>query len=315
MKKFINSILALLLLVIVFYPAALFLWGTCFPSAVRPNLNYPIGISGHQHSRLKEVKTIHSTDILFLGSSLAYRGFDPRIFEANGMTSFNLGSSNQTPIQTNLLLKRYLSQIKPKLIIYEVEPETFSVDGVESALDLLANDQNDLNSIKMALEINHIKVYNTLLYALIRDVSGLNSSFKEPVVKDDDHYISGGFVEKEIHGFKKISYQPKTWTFNQKQLTAFKEVVDLIRKNGIELILVNAPITPSLYESYLNSSEFDHLMSNYSAYNNFNEILSLDDSLHFYDAFHLNQNGVKLFNAKLIELLKENKALSQKLDS
>ena len=40
-------------------------------------------------------------------------------------------------------------------------------------------------------------------------------------------------------------------------------------------------------------------------YYNFNEIIQLDDSLDFYDAHHLNQNGVNKFNAKLKEVLPE----------
>jgi hypothetical protein len=288
----------------------LFLWGEFAPSCFKPNLNYPLGGSGHQYSRLKEAKEINSVDILFLGSSLAYRGFDPRIFQANGIASFNLGSSNQTPVQTKVLLNRYLRQINPKLIIFEVEPETFSVDGVESALDIIANDKNDLYSVEMAFDLNHIKVYNTLIYSLIRDVFGLNSSFKEPIIKGEDKYISGGFVEKEIQFYKKAIYQPKTWKFNETQFIAFNEIIKQIKDAKIKLILVNAPITHSLYKSYVNSSEFDSLMSNKSDYYNFNEILQLNDSLHFYDAFHLNQNGVKLFDDKLIEILQENKALT-----
>ena len=38
-------------------------------------------------------------------------------------------------------------------------------------------------------------------------------------------------------------------------------------------------------------------------YYNFNNIMEVDDSLHFYDAHHLNQDGVELFNEKLIELV------------
>ena len=44
-------------------------------------------------------------------------------------------------------------------------------------------------------------------------------------------------------------------------------------------------------------------MQSYGTYYNFNEMISLDDSLHFYDSHHLNQNGVNIFNAKLIDVL------------
>ena len=49
-------------------------------------------------------------------------------------------------------------------------------------------------------------------------------------------------------------------------------------------------------------------MSTYSKFYNFNEIIDLNDSLHFFDSHHLNQNGVKIFNNKLIELLDINKS-------
>lgn len=306
MKRFLKSIALFAVLLVVFYPAALFLWGMLAPSFIKSNLNYPLAYSGHSFTRFKEVKHVSSVDVLFLGSSLAYRGFDTRIFESDGLSSFNLGSSNQTPVQTKVLLNRYLHQLNPKVIVYEVQPEVFSVDGVESALDILANDQNDLHSVKMALNLNHIKVYNTLLYAFIRDALELNSSFEEPLSKGDDIYIAGGFVEKQMRFYKSASPEPKAWEFNPRQVSAFQEIVSRIKDLGIELILVKAPVTQSLYRSYSNNQEFDHLMRHTSTYYNFNEILSLDDSLHFYDAFHLNQQGVKLFNDKLIKLMSAN---------
>ena len=53
-------------------------------------------------------------------------------------------------------------------------------------------------------------------------------------------------------------------------------------------------------------------MRQYSEYYNFNEIITLNDTLYFYDSHHLNQDGVNIFNKKLIELLNENKARTHK---
>jgi hypothetical protein len=47
-------------------------------------------------------------------------------------------------------------------------------------------------------------------------------------------------------------------------------------------------------------------MRTYGVYYNFNELLELEDELHFYDEDHLNQSGVEIFSAKLIEILFEN---------
>ena len=90
---------------------------------------------GHMYSRISEIKNQEDVDILFLGSSHAYRGFDTRIFLENGYKSFNLGSSAQTPTQTKVLVERYLGSLNPELVIYEVYPKTFTMDGVESSLD------------------------------------------------------------------------------------------------------------------------------------------------------------------------------------
>ena len=53
-----------------------------------------------------------------------------------------------------------------------------------------------------------------------------------------------------------------------------------------------------------NCAEIANLIfNNSSEYYNFNTLLNLEDSLHFYDSHHLNQTGVERFNTKLIEIL------------
>lgn len=307
MKKFIINTFLFLLFASGFYLTTLFIWGRYAPSIVKPNINYKLGAYGHMYSRISEVKNFRDIDILFLGSSHAYRGFDTRIFSKNGYKTFNLGSSAQTPIQTKVLLNRYLNTLNPKTIIYEVYPDTFIFDGVESSLDIIANDNNDLFSFGMALKINNIKTYNTFFYSLICDYLNLNKSFKEPIIKDNDRYISGGYVEKKIDYFKPIKFEKKEIILNQYQLESFSEVVNMLKNKKTRLILVYAPLPKANYKSYTNNHYFDSLMTSYSEYYNFNKIMSLNDSLYFYDEHHLNQNGVDLFNAKLIEILKKAK--------
>ena len=278
---------------------------------LKPNINYKIGSYGHTYSRLSEIKNHGDVDILFLGSSHAYRGFDTRIFLNNGYKSFNLGSSAQTPLQTKVLLKRYLESLNPELVIYEVYPTTFTIDGVESSLDIVSNDKNDLYSLDMALRINNIKTYNTLIYSITRDLLRLNNSFSEPIFKGNDKYISGGYVEKEIGFFQPTQFKKKEIALKDYQLESFSEIVQMVKNKNIELILVYAPISKVNYESYGNNHYFDSIIKNYAEYYNFNEIIDLNDSLHFYDSDHLNQNGVDIFNEKLIELLNKNNVLTK----
>lgn len=301
MKKFLIQIVYFLFFSLLCYVCMLFLWGNIVPEKLRKNLNYRKGGYGHMFSRIEEIHKIKNVDILFLGSSHAYRGFDPRIFLKYGITSFNLGSSSQSPIQTNLLLKRYLDSIHPRLIVYEVYPGTFSSDGVESSLDIIANDRIDFYTAQMALAENHIKVYNATIFALLNQNILHSTDYKEERRKGDDVYIDGGFVERKLSFYKKIKYRNTYWDFNSIQFEYFARNIDLIKSKSIRLLLIQAPITPEKYWSYLNNNEFDDKISSYGAYINYNKELYLDDSLYFYDAHHLNQNGVEVFNNHLVK--------------
>jgi hypothetical protein len=303
MRHFLKLVFSFIPFLAVAYTLLTFFWGTIAPQPLRPNLIYPVNLSGYLCTRLKEVKLVQNIDILFLGSSHAYRGFDTRIFKKNHLETFNLGSSSQTPLQTKVLLTKYLDQLNPKTIIYEVYPYTFSIDGVESSLDLIAHDKNDLNSIKMVLTVNNITVYNSLLYRFIRDPFSFNSSCIESKLDRNNRYIPGGYVEADSSYFQHVDFSKNKWAFNDRQFVIFNDIIKMIKERNIKLILVNAPISVSLYNSYTNNDVFDNKMNSYGIYYNFNKILNLTDSLHFLDSDHLNQSGVQIFNEKLIEII------------
>lgn len=280
------------------------LWGDLVPQSLQENLTYPIGGYGHMFTRLQDVKNETNIDLLIIGSSHAYRGFDTRIFEKEGIKTFNLGSSSQTPIQSELLLERYLNSLSPQIIIYEVYPGILSADGVESAIDIIANDGSDYLSFKMALNINHLKIYNTLLYGFYRDLSGRNSTFREDKRKGDDLYISGGFVQKDLQFFRFTKHASSIWSIRDDQLKSFENIIQMASDRQIKLYLIQAPITKSLYKSIINNTKFDSIMRSYtSTYRNFNNTMQLDDSLFFYDSNHLNQYGVDKFNKEVLKVI------------
>jgi len=306
MNRFLKNVFLFVVVVSVVYPCLVFLSGYLpISNALKMNIKYKLGAYGHLYSRLKEVKQLDgNVDILFLGSSHSYRGFDPRNFK--GKKTFNLGSSAQAPVQTKILLNRYFDKINPKMVIYEVYPSTFVADGVESSLDLIANDKNDFESVKMALELNNVDTYNTLIYAFFADILNLNKKFVEPITKDDDTYISGGYVEKKIKYEKNENFiKNNVWELNKKQIENFEENIAFIQEKKVNIVLVYAPIRKALYNSYTNNSYVDSFMTSYGLpYYNFNQLMQLDDSLDFYDSHHLNQYGVNKFNSKLNGILK-----------
>ena len=115
--------------------------------------------------------------------------------------------------------------------------------------------------------------------------------------------MSGGYVERSISYHHPGAVGSHQLHFREGQLAAFNEITKLLTERGIELYLVFAPITSELYSSYSNYAEFKNLMNHSGHFVDFNEILTLNDSLHFYDKSHLNQNGVELFNLALIDSL------------
>jgi hypothetical protein len=307
MKNFIKRIILFICFLSVFYPACLFLWGLLFPPTITKNLNYRLGLVGHLNRRIQELNAFRDIDVLFLGSSHTYRGFDPRIFKKYGIKSFNLGSSSQTPVQTEILLKRYLNSLNPELVVYEVYPRSLSIDGAESALDLIANDKIDYLTIKMALDLNNIKVYNTLIFGMIRKLLNLDNDFVEPIQKLEDIYVKGGFVERNNSFFKaNETLLKKKWEFITYQKEAFERILKKFKKLKINVILVQAPITREFYDSYSNNLEIDSYFKSLADYYNFNEILKLPSTRYFYDSHHLNQDGVEIFNKSLLNIFKNN---------
>jgi hypothetical protein len=304
MHKFLKRLVLFFVFTITAYLVLLIFWGEVMPNIFKKNLNYSLGAYGHMHTRLNEIEKHKVVDILFIGSSHAYRGFDTRIAKGYGYESFNLGSSAQTPVQTKLLLEKYLDKIKPATVIYEVYPYTFVNDGVESSLDMIANGTIDCNTVKMAFELNHIKTYNSLVYGFYRHLFNRDKNFKESKVIKEDTYIPGGFVERKIANngdsisvvVKKTEWIPKPY-----QLTAFEQTVTLLKQKGIKLILIQAPVTKQEKEKYYNNKEIDDYFASKATYYNFNNFLKLSDSLDFYNKDHLNQNGVRIFNKNLFD--------------
>ncbi len=304
MFKLFKRILLYIIYTIIFYIIGVILWGEIIPDPLIKNLNYKIGSIGQMELRLNEIDTVKSIDVLFIGSSTTYRGFDTRIFQKKGIKSFNLGSSAQTPIQTEYLLKKYLPQINTGLIVIDVNPLMFTIDGVESSLDLIANDNFNKDLFILALNVNNLKVYNTLIYAYYKHHFYKNDKVKTDKKRGKDTYISGGFIERDLNYFKEIKHEKQEWNFNKKQFKKFDKLIKFLQSNNYNYILVQTPIAPNLYFSRTNNVNFDLYMGKKGEYLNFNSILQMNDSLHYFDSYHLNQNGVEIYNKKLANHLK-----------
>lgn len=301
MKTFLSDCLKFLFFLPPCYLLLFILWGETTPGFLQKNLNYQLGAYGHMHSRIAEAGREPSARVLVMGSSHAYRGFDPRVFEEAGLTMFNLGSSAQTPLQTEILLQRYLDRINPELVVLEVYPVTFTIDGIESALDLIANDPETSSLWEMAATLNNISVWHNLIYGHYRRFFRRDQHFIEDPFKAFDTYIHGGFVEKDLSYRRNVRLpDSEKLQFLDYQKEAFLRIVHKLRSSGVPFVFVQTPITTRKRQTLVNRYEFNDWVSPLGPHWDFNGLLDLDDELHFYDPQHLNQNGVRIFNHALI---------------
>lgn len=293
------------LLTALLYPFLLLGLSAVLPARFVGNVRYPLGGYGHMHSRIREMEGHAPVDVLFIGSSHAYRGFDPRIWQKRGLSAFNLGSSAQTPLQSELLLEHALPILRPRLVIFEVHPGPFRDPGVESAVDLIANRPIDGASARMALRMRDAIVFNTLCYGMLRQASGLDAAFQEPAAKKEDLYVGDGFVQRLKGGFHpEGKLRPESTEPLPQQWSAFQRILAQLGEDGYPVILVEAPMSQWMYaNAYRDHDRFAQRMSSSGRYIDMNGKVSLEDEAHFFTQGHLDQAGVELFNEALLDTL------------
>lgn len=297
--KLLKRLIAFLAVSFFVYSVLTWVWGNYIPEKYTKNLNFKIGDS---YTRFQEVKKYKNIDILFAGSSHAYRGFDPRIFEKAGYSTFNLGSTAQTPFQTKYLLEQYIDQLHPKWLIMEVYPKVFTLDGVESSLDIISNNE-DVSSFDFVLYHKNFRVLNTFIYSNIRNIFQSTPKKSEIELSQNNIYIGKGYVERKMSFNKVRKYKPRELVFLDSQLNSIEEIDRICKNRDVLPIYVVAPIDKKLYNSFINIGEFEERMDKLGIFYDFNKLMKLNDTLHFYDSHHLNQSGVELFNRELIKLL------------
>lgn len=300
MKKLIVRLMLFLPIAAICYVALL--WHLGSHGWVRTGVT-TMGEWGHLNMRAKDVRNYHDVDILFLGSSHCYRTFDTRFYNEQGFCCFNLGSSNQTPMQTYVLLHRYLDSLNPKLVVFEVHPDIMRNDGVEGGVNVLANTPVTPQSVAMALRLNNMKAVNTLLYAVYNKLAGDRlAAFSEDTVTGHFRYIPGGFCAVDTSEFEVKRYPKTNITINPKQLKALKKCIRLFKDRGIPYLLVETQDAEQQRRSYSNHPWFEAQMRALGPYRY--KLLPLVDTIHFYNSNHLNTEGLRLFNEDLVEDLR-----------
>ena len=288
MKRFVLHITLFLPLALLFVVAML--WALGGTGWLR-NVTYTLGHDDRLLTKVREVSAHRGADVLFVGSSHAYRTFDPRIFAERGIEVVNLGSSNQTPLQSEVLLRQYLDSVHPRLVVIEVHPDIMAYDGVESALYQLSAVPPSWHMVPMALRTHNLRVVCTMPYALLHNlVSDTADRFEE----SREGYVPVGYVERPVEHYSPQPHEPKAICVQDCQRRALRRCTNYLQRRGVPFIMIEVPDTRALMDSYTNLPRFQEDMSQYGPLY-CSPLPVLDDSLHFYNEDHLNQCGVDLY--------------------
>lgn len=301
MKKFLSNISFFSLFFITAYVSVVYLYGRLMPADLRPNIYYNKEMFGTTNNMLSDLSRQQHVDILIVGASDAYRSYDTRIFTDNGYSVFNAGSSSQTPMQTYLLLKENIERLSPRLVLYEVSPVCFELDGVESTTDLMLNGYSHKSIFPVILRNPDIHLVNSFLFDFT-DRHIVKRSVKK-FSSNKEKYILNGFVEMNLFYNTERPVGGRSWEPKQSQLNYFNKILGLLKERDSNYLLLNAPSITD--KGFFNRHSFDSLFMNSAEFLNGLDQQGFDPEKDFFDPSHLNQSGVKKWDAIVLEKVKK----------
>ena len=280
------------------------------------------GAFGFSEARFRDVQNYRNVDVVFIGSSHCYRTYDPRIYAKYGISSFNLGTTGQTPLNSYFVLKRYFDQLSPKLVIFDLNYRVINRDGLESFYDISINSSYAPEILEMALAIKSPHAINGAISKWLLSLTGLDKQRPQQPMPGE-RYIPGGYVEFTKPDKKRPKNRDKQDIFaansekkllitpNADQLKYIHKLVEFTKGRGAEIVLITKPEPPENLQIVANYSEIYDAFSKIAqetdvSFFDFNKMdLPLDSHRHYYDKEYLNSEGVKIFNPILIEFLQK----------
>lgn len=254
---------------------------------------------GDTFRKFKDFDKNKSYDIIVIGSSHAYRGYDPRFFKNQSINMFNLGTSAQSLLNTYYIAKYYITPLNCKLVIIDIYDGALSTDGLEATADLTQNITSTACAFKMGIAMKDPRVINMLTVRMLNSAT--------PPMYSDTNYVLNGFCENrdELKNYNQKAYDTKL-NFKTFQVNYLEALLTYLKNHHIAAIAVThpSPIESHNYNFFKNREIVTQLMEkhkipywDYSSY-------ELNTKTDFYDLHHLNQSGVEKFNALLIKDLK-----------
>ncbi|PZX47649.1 hypothetical protein [Algoriphagus chordae] len=251
-------------------------------------------------------------DLVILGSSRAYNHFDPKqIEEKTGISTYNLAFTGTVYRQQKMKLLTYLNyNPRPKILAWVLDLHTFTEsDNFYGYEKLIAF--NEYMEVKIALQTYNLYP-NTYQFLPLSKYGnrpvimwmGLKNYFfgsKEPLSVYKGY--SGRDLKwdgSEFEKLRKVNIDGVFTEFSKSEIDDFEKVINKLKEDEIDIILIFSPIYAKVLE-YENNSK--SIISNYKDMARKLDVSFLDysqleinrDTVYFYNANHLNAKGVKKF--------------------
>ena len=300
MKLIVRNSLKVLLAAFVIYAGVIFVFSNVqfidrrMSSFFIPNMQR----NGGQEMQMMRDLTSNQVkyDAIVLGSSHAYRGYDPRIFEQSGMNLFNAGTSSQNAKGSLVLYNEYLRD-RSDVFILDIYDPVFELEGTESNMRLIQNVPT--NEAALALVQQEFKIYT--LNALAVRLASLNVKDEAP----NTDYIKNGFCEKKGILYAVEPLNDSVFDENDEMFMAFEKMIKQMQADGKRIVLCSHPLpaSPGLrnyHDKFLArfSPLIQHLGVPYIDLTYYTEGFDINE---FADLSHLNQQGVEFYNQLLLQ--------------
>ena len=308
MKLMIRNSLKVLLAACVIYVAVIFIFSNVqlidrrMSSYFLPNMQR----NGGQEMQMMRDLTSGQTryDAIVLGSSHAYRGYDPRIFEQAGVSLFNAGTSAQNAKGSFVLYNEYLRD-RSDVFILDIYDPVFELEGTESNMRLIQNVPT--NTAAFALVKQEVKMYT--LNALAVRLASLNVKDEAP----NTDYVKNGFCVKKGILYAVEPLNDSVFDANEEMFLAFETLIKQMQADGKRIVLCSHPLPTSAglrnyHDKFL--ARFSPLIQRlgvpYIDLTYYTEGFGINE---FADLSHLNQQGVELYNRLLLRNSNFNEAV------
>lgn len=255
---------------------------------------------GHSYVAFRGFNPNKKYDIIVLGSSHAYRGYDPAIFKEYNYDMYNLGTNSQISMVSLYIAREFIRKENCKTVIMDIYDPVFKRESLESVSDYIQNSLSDKKAVEISVSKKDVRTLNMLTMRMFNNFNG--------IFNPDTAGIKNGY--KPYKTQLKITDKPseRLYPADANAFDYFEKLIKHLRSEGINIIVAEHPL-PALFSiekekhaellakinpilKKYNVPFYDHLYDS-----------TMTDVKYFSNPNHLSVSGVNIYNHTLLKEL------------